>query len=694
MRRFLAISLMLCTAVSAFACFGIETHNYYLFSVYKRGGFSERVNEISLNNWSVYTDGAIDSWYNADIAREAAMKKGDVLMANYVDNLEKYLDCARDVRNTWDYPTKAQLQQRQQTLMSIRNYASSKLGTRLRSQHALLFMRCNMLLNRHQENITFWEKTASRYIDTVYKEMMLNIYAGALLKSGRKAEAYRIFAEQEDEASLYTCFYEKRSLAAIRNEYHRDPNSPVLPFLVQDFANNAQEAYDAMNGSNWPGKLFVRNITKMESQQMCTFINQVLNEGKTTSPALWKSLQAWLQYLFFDRSQALASINEAVTMAGSKRIKDNARVLRLYIYSDQAPADRAFANYLAGELQWLEQKAGEERGNDKHYDNHYTDVLDRLTYQVLVDKFDKAGQPNVATALISACDESRAAQNRQAYGGYEDNSWNPNYSTHFFSRVDTLRTDRLEDYLSYLQNGSTPLDRYLKARVFHDDEFFHELLGTKYLRLGQWQQAITHLEKVSLDFINRMNIVPYMAKRSYNAEAWLTEQRMKMDPEGKVTSSQKLDFAREMQALESDFHTLSKAERQVRAYDLAVRYYQASVYGDAWYLTRYGKGIYDTLRVNELDMTMKADELLRIARNSSDFSLQEKSFYALAFVPTDSWMERQWNSEKLDYDLKTCPDSRQYKALQELARFQKKNATRTSRYVSHCDVLKTFMTYQ
>ena len=63
-------------------------------------------------------------------------------------------------------------------------------------------------------------------------------------------------------------------------------------------------------------------------------------------------------------------------------------------------------------------------------------------------------------------------------------------------------------------------------------------------------------------------------------------------------------------------------------------------------------------------------------------------------MPTDSWMERQWNSEKLDYDLKTCPDSRQYKALHELARFQKKNATRTSRYVSHCDVLKTFMTYQ
>lgn len=693
MKRFLAISLMLCTVVSAFACFGIETHNYYLFSVYKHRGFAERVDRVCLDNWSVYTDGAISTWYDADIAREAAMKKGDALMASYVDHLEKYLDCARDVRYSWNYPTKEELQQRQQTLLSIRSYASSKLGTRLRSQHALLFMRCNMMLNRHQENITFWEQTASRYIDTIYKEMMRNIYAGALLKNGRKAEAYQIFAEQEDEASLYTCFYEGRSLAGIRSEYRRDANSPVLPFLIQDFANNAQEAYDAMTGGHMEGKLFIRTITKIESQQMCAFIDQVLNEGKTASPALWKSLQAWLQYLFFDRSRALASINEAVGMEGSQRIKDNARVLRLYIYSDQAPADRSFANYLAGELQWLEQKANEERGNAKLYGNHYTDVLDRLTYQVLVDKFDKAGQSHVATALMSVNDEMSAAFNRKAYGT-DDDGWNPNYSTHFFNRVDTIRVDRLESYLSYLQDGSTALDRYLKTRAFRDEEFFHELLGTKYLRLGQWSQAIAHLEKVSLDFVNHMNIAPYMSKRSYTAEAWLTEQRMLSDSQGRVASSQKLDFAREMQNLESGFASLSKAERQVRAYDLAVRYYQASLYGDAWYLTRYGKGVYDTLRVNELDMTMKAEELLHIARNSSDFSLQEKSYFALAYVPTDWWLEREWNSEKLDYDMKVRPDSRHYKALQDLARFQRKNATRTSRYVSHCDVLKQFMNYQ
>ena len=70
--------------------------------------------------------------------------------------------------------------------------------------------------------------------------MMKNIYAGVLYKTGRTEEAIEIFADQGDYRSLMTLFYQKRSYAAIRQEYLKNPNTLVLPFLMQDFVNNAQ----------------------------------------------------------------------------------------------------------------------------------------------------------------------------------------------------------------------------------------------------------------------------------------------------------------------------------------------------------------------------------------------------------------------------------------------------------------------
>ena len=55
MKRFIVIiSMLLLTAAPSLACMWEETHNYYLFSVYNRSEFSQRVDEISRQNWKVY----------------------------------------------------------------------------------------------------------------------------------------------------------------------------------------------------------------------------------------------------------------------------------------------------------------------------------------------------------------------------------------------------------------------------------------------------------------------------------------------------------------------------------------------------------------------------------------------------------------------------------------------------------------
>ena len=333
MKKFIIISLLTTLSLSSFACAWGEPENPYLFSMYVQDNFKTRVERICNDNWKAYLGSTEEYfWFNADDVIKAARQKGDALMVSYVQNLKKYIDCVgveQSKQYEWIYPTKQELANQQRNLQAVRTYAFSKIKTKLRSQHALLYMRCNMMLGRHQENINFWQQTASQFIETVYKDMMKNIYAGALYKTGREAEAGQMFAEMDDYESLMTIYYKKRSYLAISQHYKQNPNSKVLPFLLQDFVNNAQEAEDAKSEGAFGGKLFIRDINLQESWQMQQFCELVIREGKTETPIMWKCAKAWLEYLSGKKQEAIKDIDAAMTLEGTDRMKDNARVIGL-----------------------------------------------------------------------------------------------------------------------------------------------------------------------------------------------------------------------------------------------------------------------------------------------------------------------------------------------------------------------------
>ena len=221
-------------------------------------------------------NGGAMSNLNSDIVRETEIPVPTIseqarivgvldTFTSSIENLNLQI-AERRKQYEWDYPTPQDISAQQRKLQIVRLYALGKIKTKLRSQHALLYMRCNMMLGQHKDNITFWEQTASQFINTVYKDMMKNIYAGALYKTGRTAEAGELFAEMDDYESLMTIYYKKRSYLAISQQYKQNPNAKVLPFLLQDFVNNAQEAQDAKGEGAIGGKLFIRDINQQESR--------------------------------------------------------------------------------------------------------------------------------------------------------------------------------------------------------------------------------------------------------------------------------------------------------------------------------------------------------------------------------------------------------------------------------------------
>ena len=670
MKKFIIISLLSALTLPTFACGWYGTDNYYLFSAYVSKDFKTRVQKICEDNWKAYLGSTEEYfWFNAEEVTKAARQKGDALMVSYVENLQKYLDCV-DVEQRkqyeWDYPSKEDIDAQKRNLQAVRNYALSKTKTKLRSQHALLYMRCNMMLGRHQENITFWEQTASQFIDTVYKDMMKNIYAGALYKTGQEDKAGEMFAEMDDYQSLMTQYYKKRSYLAISQHYKRNPNSKVLPFLLTDFVNNTQEAHDHDLG----GKLFIRDISDQEAWQMIQFCELVVREGKTEVPIMWKSAKVWLEYMTGKKKEAAKDIDDAMTLEGTERMKDNARVLKLYITAIEAKQSTDFDDYLATELKWLTEKDEE--------DGFFNRAKYRLTSQALIDHY--RNSPERAIALTKVMQ-----------AGMEKFD------------IDTLRVDKLEKYLFYTNTpAKNALDKYLKSCYHENDTAISELIGTKYMRLAQWDKAIMWLEHVPVSYYNNNmsnEYLCYSLLRNVEVEPWIKRQWVDTsklyDRDFKWWKQLKLDFCKEVQMMESSLNLLKGKALEQRYYNLAVRYAQINVKGDCWWMLRSSKSVYDSIRVNEVDFSIKAQEMLQKAAMSSDQALQRKAIFAMGwrelYFDNNYWRDEVWDNNVGDYVRKYNASSPQYRAFQGL--YEQVGDQPNEDYIRKCDEYDSFKNY-
>ena len=708
MKRLLVISIMaLMLSVEGFACAGMGTHNYYLFSVFNREKmgqslFTERLDAF----WKNYTNGLVDEWRWHDKEIYAyAQQKGDKDMVAYLDELKKYLDISDQMQETWDYPTKEQLAERKQTLQNMIVKADAHRNGKMGVQWRLLRMRANMVLGKHQDNLTYWHNVASQLSPSVYKDMMQNIYAGALMNTGNRIEACNEFARQGDMLSMKWGMRNYRNIAGIKTIYAENPNMAVLSYLVQDFVNNAQETLDSYTkdekgemipvDDEWMRMVDARVASKQDVDEFIGFAQKVLKEKKTDSPALWKAAIGELQYLYGHHDEAMKTLDEAVKMAGTQRMKDNARAIRLVASVGSKRFQKSsYQKWVVEEMRWLVTKSKEEGG----YYNHYREVMDRLIYTELSPRYEKMGDKNLANALLALYENDSVMWGEQSES-MPDNSWNPNYSGYYYYELSELSADQLVDYYQWLKTKSKgELEAWAKQAVRMEDNYYLDLIGTRYMSECKFDKAIDYLKNIPWSFLEGQNISYYMAHRDYSKPRWEGRQRFGKDEvtEGAhlatLSKNPKLDFCKDIVNMEAQLPVARQGVREDLAYKLATRYFQASVYGDCWYLTDYGWSSYiDTLSTKERLFVDKTIEYLNISKQSTDMQMRLKSLYALAYIPVEPWCEEDYDWQTGATTYLPLRDNHQYKALNELDHFLSihKNIS-TPNYVSKCDVLKQF----
>lgn len=713
LRKFTSsLTLMLLAATTAHACVSeAPRHNSYLFSVFNRSLMGDRFTDATEKFWQRYVGNAdmpSYRWGGREEVMNKAKKQKDVEMQTYCRRLNSYLDNCVNF-NAWDYPTKQQLANRAATLNNLLQASKAYQGKRLRAQYDLMRMRALLGLKRYQEGVNFWNATGKRMQPSVYRDMARNIYAGCLWRTGKKSQAIEVYAEQEDYQSLKYCVRGYRNLAGIQKVYAANPNSATLAYLVQDFVNNVQETMDVYGARHmpfatgnetkadldeWMKEIDAKNITTAEANRFISFARGVVAEGKTGVPCLWQAAIGCIEHQLGLYDKAKADLGKALTLAGTQRMKDNARAIYAAnsIFAEKRHG-ASFDKWLAGEMKWLDAKSEEDRKSTTfYYTDHYRDVQERMVYNGLVPMLNKEGRVNAALVLLNRMNDG-------------DPQWY--YQSTYFDALYAAKIDDLKAYVKYLgKQPSDSLESWAWQHAYRDANFYNDLIGTRLLAQARFADAMPFLEKVSLNFLNSQNIAPYAAQRSYSKERWmgkqvvaqpeyLTESQWAALP--KLSENKKLRYCRDMLSLSRQYSLMKPSEERMRkAYELATMWYQGSYEGDCWWLKQYGVSVaQDSAMVGTVDFVAKAMTLLDESAQSTDFKLKEKSLYALAFIRHgEPWFFEGWDDATQQYydisNLKPLPQSRQYKALAALAAFSTDNASRIDGFVSRCDVLRRF----
>ena len=712
MKRFLAISLLVLLAgIKASACISMGTHNYYMMNLYPRWQW-ETGNEQRYNKfWEAYTGGKItwfSTWQKDDLL-EIIRKKNDAEMENYVTLLCQYLDNCGEISKGWDYPTAEELNRQDETMETILACAREYVGSRLRPQFALLQMRALMQLERHQENITFWEENGKNLPASVYRDMMENIYAGALLRTGKRMEAWNIYSRQQDFISLRWSVFKYRNLAGIRHIYEQQPTAEVLTYLVQDFVNNSQETFDNIDGIGdnattqeelveWVNdNVNMVGCNPIYTEEIKNFINfayQVVNEKKNPNPCLWMTAAGLLHHFMGNSVQGLEELDKALKMDGTPRIKDNARAIRLLIAASTMKADKKFSQYVVRELKWLDEK-NKEAGE---LDDYFIHAKDRIVNIALANRFEKEGNKNLAVALRGLCIGEYNNERWTEEG--ESMEWNGRYSGEFY--YETFRQMKADELKAFYDFLTVPHKDDLEQMVVNANnqmrnaDYFNDLIGTKLLAEGRFADAETYLERVPLTFIEKQNISWYMGNRDYTKPLWIVEQPAEDDEytdgpnRAKITVNKKLQFCREMKQLMAR-HLLASSgdQRKQLAYDMAVRFYQASPWGECWFLSDYGYSSWRDYSEPLPLFVQNAVTYLTEAKTANDTELRLQSLFALAFIPQDEWTVYSWRDDAWVPNR----ESIQYAAISNLAQFVKQNPQMQQKdYIQKCDLIRQFMT--
>lgn len=671
--------------------------------------FNEYYDGENSKFWNKYCDTDEEFfWFNSEEAKEAAKKKNDISMIDYLNALDNYLtNCHSFSLDSWNYPTEEEIAERERVMKHIIDVSRTHTSGPLADRWLLLEMRANMMLKHYEDNIHLWEKSGSYAPEGYVKEMMRNIYANALLNTGKKVQAWNIYAAQNDNQSLLWSVRKYTNLAGIRQLYQLYPDAPIHKHLLKQYVNTLQEALDyyydaqheAMEMTEEDGietlnadfnehfeSIFGKAYGKIEEdylkeiKEFAEFSDSVAHEGISSDPGMWEAASALCSYYLGEYAKARAAIDRAVDMSSSIDTKDMARRIRMLIAasSDDIQSPQ-FKEWMASELNWLDQRIAETGSV------HLRNARDRILNLGLARNYEIKNDLNMARLIGVLRDYVKSNGEYMTSTMIEDIfPWKSEDIKYFFDDINSPGTDALVSYAA--------------SQINLSEDFKNDLLGTKLLQECKWEEALPYLEKVSKSYLDKQPIAFYAARRDYTIPAWNGHQTVgdsnyeEMEKPQHLDRNVKVDFCKDMIRLSAAADAANLADKDKINLEMAEALFQASRLGQCWYISQYGRSVYEEDPVIDTELAGLAIGLLKQCALSSDPRVKAEALFGLVYASPDKWMTDNliWDSVKKKYErrIDPIPTSVQYSALDRLNSLLEKNSWAMSPAMSRCDVLK------
>ena len=533
--------------------------------------------------------------------------------------LAKECEAARSIRaDKWWYPTKEEL--KSSDLQEILERALAYKGEKLKTRYLLQAIRAAFTMSEFELCLKLWEEKIQHQPASVVKTMCEDYIGGIYFQQNDFEKAIRHYARNIDCLdSFWWCadrLTEKKSdVERIKILYRYCPDSPELSLMIEKICHEAEERanrkifdkhIDSENGwwsENYGYKSYLNNRNRYI--ELRDFALQVASEKRAKNVALWQYAAAFLTMIDGDIELANRYIQNAKSMKTTPFLQDNIRILQIILKAFTGNYDASFEIQMLNDLKWLDQKIVDnltkeitneytrwELGMFVNYSMfYYNDMMRKITLSVMLPQYAKRGKETKALLLAGMASErlrllTNYRQNTKRTNNRDNGFYGRNidFYTDIFIVMDTIPVNAVLQYTQLLQKKKgNKFDRFLAERCYFNPDYLNEIIGTKYMRELNFDQAVKYLSIVKSEYENSLNIHKYFCYAPF-AEPFFGKKRTD------ITPGYKLSFATQMLDLQKITIMAQSNETKAEAmYRYAVGLTQATT--NCWALLRYRKGV-------------------------------------------------------------------------------------------------------
>ena len=533
--------------------------------------------------WASGMDVRPDAWFRKNAFVRRLKKRDDVEAVRLLVQSKEY-ECIRNqMRSPWYYNSRIteQATQLEALYEELNHQHGISPSSRYAARSAFLRIKVAWAAGADSLCLATWREQQHGLRGTIFCDEAEDYVARSLERQGQTNEAEAIYVRQGK----------------------RGPDCEAELAALQDFIALLDYDYAAYDGPNYT------QLATAELQR----VKQLLQSPTLRHRAEYQYAAACMLDYLGQPAEGLSMLQGA--QGESAFLCKALRVLTFYLRSKVDRVDDDLLQYAIGEVQWLDGQMLKEwkalpdtvRKDIQQADSWWrVDVLNKfycyaaLRRTLLSDsiglcyRLAEAGYGVRALQMANVADNHVVAftHNQHIVAArhsveWKSDRWGEMYKVHFnnhdycnglFHVVDQQSAATLASYWQHVAAPSDEVDRWMNARSYTNSDYWHDIIGTHYLREQRYEQAVDALASVSPRYQRRMNM-------RLHADAF------SIDPSTPSHDSThyKLHFAQRMVQLQQQMRQGDDDSRGLSMLEYSIGL-ENSFSGMCWYLTRYQDG--------------------------------------------------------------------------------------------------------